>query len=447
MNRPEPPASAAPVDVRVPALPESVSEGTVVAWRKAPGEAVRRDEPLVDIETDKVVLEVPAPADGVLAEVLKEPGASVRGEEVIARIAPGAAPAPSPEPAAEAPPAGSPAVEEGTPQTETEPKAARRRPPPGPAVRRLLAEHGLDPEAIPATGRGGRLTKADVLRYLKERHAAAEAAPSAAPERPAEPAPAAGPAPGGAPAAPPEPAAAPAPPAGGRRERREPMSRLRARIAERMLESQRTTATLTTFNEIDMQAVMALRRRHGEAFRERHGVKLGLMSFFVKACVAALRRHPVLNAFIDGSDIVYHDYYDIGIAVATPRGLVVPVLRDADRLGLADIERRIADFAERARAGTLTLEELTGGTFTITNGGVFGSLLSTPILNPPQSGILGMHRIQERPVVVEGEIVVRPMMYVALSYDHRLIDGADAVRFLVTVKELIEAPERLLLDI
>ncbi len=435
MNRPESPASAELVDVRVPALPESVSEGTVVAWRKAPGEPVRRDEPLVDVETDKVVLEVPAPADGVLAEVLKEAGAAVAGEEVIGRIAPGAGAQAQP-PAAAGGPGQPPAAVPREAGTAAAPDAGGAPAHLSPAVRRLVAEHGLDPAAIPATGRGGRLTKADVLRYLAAR---GEVAPAPTAGETAEA--------GGAAAAPscaPEPAPAPG---AARTVRREPMSRLRARIAERMVESQRTTATLTTFNEIDMHAVMALRRRHREAFEQRHGVKLGLMSFFVKACVAALQRFPVLNAFVDGTDIVYHDYYDIGIAVATPRGLVVPVLRDADRLGLAEIERRIADFAQRAREGRLALEELTGGTFTITNGGVFGSMLSTPILNPPQSGILGMHRIQDRPVVVDGEIVVRPIMYVALSYDHRIIDGAEAVRFLVTVKELIEEPERLLLEV
>ena len=427
------------VDVKVPVLAESVPDATLLEWRKQPGDAVDKDEILIELETDKVVLEVPAPETGVIAEILKHTGDTVLSQEVLARIEPGAgAPARPlelvPDSAAEpAPPS-------------TQPAAAADPERLSPAVRRLVAEHGLDASAIAGTGRDGRITKADVLAHLEASASAAETAAA-----PAESAPApettrvaaAAVAPSPAPA-PPKPAAA-AP--GSRTERREPMSRLRRRIAERLVEAQHTAAILTTFNEVDMQPVMALRARHKESFERRHGVRLGFMSFFARAAVQALGRFPAVNARIDGGDIVYHDYCDIGVAVGSPRGLVVPILRNVEVMSFADIESRIAEFGAKARDGTLSIDEMSGGTFTISNGGVFGSLLSTPILNPPQSGILGMHKTEERPVVVDGEIVVRPMMYVALSYDHRIIDGREAVQFLVCVKEAIEDPARLLLDV
>ncbi|GAB6068175.1 2-oxoglutarate dehydrogenase complex dihydrolipoyllysine-residue succinyltransferase [Methylothermus subterraneus] len=381
------------MEIRVPPLPESVADATVAAWHKRPGEAVKKDEKLVDLETDKVVLEVPAPLDGVLEAIHHPQGDTVKSGELLATIQPEAPSAPPPSP-----------EEEG------------QEPALSPSVRRLIAEHGLDPSRIPGTGKGGRITKEDVFRFLERQPAAATKPPEAI-----------------------------APPRGAREELRVPMTRIRAKIAQRLLEVQRHTAMLTTFNEVDLEQVTALRRRHAEAFEKKHKVKLGLMSFFVKASIAALKAYPVVNASIDGEDVVYHGYYDIGIAVATERGLVVPVLRDADKLDFAEIERQIQDFASRAREGKLRLEELQGGTFTITNGGVFGSLLSTPLLNPPQSAILGMHAIQPRPVVVGDQIVVRPMMYLALTYDHRLIDGREAVLFLRTIKEVLEAPERLFL--
>ncbi len=423
------------VDVKVPMLPESIPDATLLEWRLRPGESVERDQILIELETDKVVLEVPAPASGVLAEVLKQTGETALGDEVLARIDTEAAPAvtAAPEPPA---PAGSGAA----PSPAVAPPAATAAEPLlSPAARKIAEEHGLDPRAIPGSGRGGRITKADVLAHL------------AAAERPAqpEPAPAAQPAataaPSAAPPAAPAPAAGPA--SGARGERREPLSRLRARIAERLLEAQRTAAILTTFNEVDMAPVMALRRRYRERFEAAHGVRLGFMSFFVKAAAHALERFPAVNAYLEDDAIVYHDYCDIGVAVGSPRGLVVPVLRGVERLGFAAIERQIAEFGQRARDGRLTIEEMSGGTFTISNGGVFGSLLSTPILNPPQSAILGMHKIQERPVVVDGEIAVRPMMYLALSYDHRIVDGREAVQFLVTIKEAVEDPARLLLEV
>jgi 2-oxoglutarate dehydrogenase E2 component (dihydrolipoamide succinyltransferase) len=409
------------IEVRVPTLPESVTDAQLLAWQKKEGDQVRRDENLVEIETDKVVLEVPAPEDGVLEQVLKTDGSAVASEEVIAVIAPQATTAtPAPEP--------SPKTSAQADDAAPEPRSA---PPLAPAVRRLLRENDLDPGDIAGTGKGGRLTKEDVSAHLESQR------PAQAEEQPPPPSPRE------APAAPP-----PLPGAGPERaERREPMSRLRARIAERLVEAQHSAAILTTFNEIDMHAVMDLRRRHRDAFEQRHGIRLGLMSFFVKACVEALGRFPVINASIDGSDIVYYEYYDIGIAVSSPRGLVVPVLRDADRLGFGEIEAAITDFAEKARDGKLSMDELTGGTFSISNGGVFGSLLSTPIINPPQSGILGMHKIEKRPVAIDGQVMIRPMMYVALSYDHRIIDGRDAVQFLVAVKEAIEDPTRLLLGL
>ncbi len=414
------------IEIRVPKLPESVADATLVTWHKKPGEAVRRDENLVDIETDKVVFEVPAPGSGILQEIFKHDGATVVGDEVIATLAGGAATAAA-NPAGGQPEAATAAPSAATPSVPTDALS--------PAVRRLVDEHGLSPEQIPATGKGGRLTKSDVLGYLQQ-SADESSTPPAPPARSS---------------APPRPHSTPPAPAPQLDVepgvRRVPMSRLRQRIAERMVEAQQTAAILTTFNEVNMQAVMDLRRKYKEVFEKQHGVKLGFMSFFIKACVEALQKFPVVNASTEEGDVLYHDYFDISLAVSTPRGLVVPVLRDADKLGFAEIETAVVDFAQRARASELTIEELTGGTFTVTNGGVFGSLLSTPILNPPQSAILGMHKIQERAVVENGEIVARPMMYLALSYDHRIIDGREAVQFLVTVKELLEEPTRLLLRV
>ncbi|PWG62250.1 2-oxoglutarate dehydrogenase complex dihydrolipoyllysine-residue succinyltransferase [Sediminicurvatus halobius] len=441
-------------EVKVPALPESVSEATVVTWHKQKGDTVERDENLVDLETDKVVLEVPAPDDGVLGDILKSEGDTVTANEVIAMLeAGGGGSSGGGEAAAESQPAApetSSAATAGETQqaAASEPAAAPARgdgdvAPLSPAVRRMVAEHELDPSRIPATGPGGRITKEDVVRYLDN---GGDAAPQ--PQAPA-------PAPVGRfsqeqPARSPEAEAMPAggeAPAGERPERRVPMTRLRQRIAERLVEAQQTAAMLTTFNEVNMQPVMEVRGRYKERFEKAHGIKLGFMSFFVKAAVEALKRFPSVNASIDGKDIIYHGYYDIGIAVSTERGLMVPVLRDADQLSFAEIENAIADFGQRAKAGKIGLEELTGGTFTITNGGIFGSLVSTPILNPPQSGILGMHKIQERPMAEDGQVVVRPMMYLAHSYDHRIIDGREAVQFLVTIKDMLEDPARLLLEV
>ena len=399
------------IEVRVPQLPESVADATLVAWRKQPGDAVSRDENLVDLETDKVVLEVPAPATGVLKELKVQNGATVTGGQILAVIEEGAAAAPSTSPAA----AGE-VKEAGEVKKDAEKLA--------PSVRRLVEEHKLAPAAIAGSGRDGRITKGDVLTHLADKGAA----PAAAPARAAAPAPV-------------------ALTAGERGERRVPMTRLRARIAERLIQAQSTAAMLTTFNEVDLKAINELRARYKDKFEKEHGARLGFMSFFVKACVEALKRFPAVNASVDGNDIVYHEFYDVGVAVSTERGLIVPVLRNADQMGFGEIEKSVVGYATRAREGQLTLEELTGGTFTITNGGVFGSLLSTPILNMPQSAILGMHKIQERPVVVDGQIIVRPMMYLALSYDHRLIDGKEAVQFLVSVKESLEDPARLLLQI
>jgi 2-oxoglutarate dehydrogenase E2 component (dihydrolipoamide succinyltransferase) len=387
------------MEIRVPPLPESVADATVAAWHKRPGEAVKKDEPLVDLETDKVVLEVPAPIDGVLEAIHHLQGEVVQSGELLATLTPAET-----RSVAEAPPA--------MPESELPPAVS-------PSVRRLLAEHGLEPSQIQGSGKEGRITKEDVLSFLK-RQAQAEVKPAESPVTAQS---------------------------GARPEQRVPMTRIRAKIAERLLEAQRNTAMLTTFNEVDLEQVSAIRRRHGEAFAKKHGVKLGFMSFFVKASIEALKAFPIVNASLDGEEIVYHGYYDIGIAVATERGLVVPILRDADKMDFAEIERQINAFASRARQGTLTLEELKGGTFTITNGGVFGSLLSTPLLNPPQSAILGMHAIKPRPVVVDDAIVIRPMMYLALTYDHRLIDGREAVLFLRTIKEILETPERLFLGI
>jgi 2-oxoglutarate dehydrogenase E2 component (dihydrolipoamide succinyltransferase) len=431
------------IEVRVPQLPESVADATLIAWRKKPGDAVQRDENLVDLETDKVVLEVPAPAAGVITEVKVQDGATVTSGQVLAVLEEGAAASAAPaakaarvaaesKPAerAAAPAAARPAERA---QPPAEPRSAARAAMPGgadklaPSVRRLVEEHHLDTAGIAGSGRDGRITKADVLTHLRPK----ESVPAASAPSPARP------------------AAVPQPPApgGAHAERRVPMTRLRARIAERLLQVQSTAAMLTTFNEVDLTEVNGLRARYKERFEKQHGVRLGFTSFFVKACIEALRRYPVVNASVDGNDIVYHDYYDIGIAVSTDRGLVVPVLRDADVRGFAEIEQSVSEFATRARDGVITLEELTCGTFTITNGGVFGSLLSTPILNQPQSAILGMHKIQERPVAVDGQVVVRPMMYLALTYDHRIIDGREAVQFLVAVKEALEDPARLLLQV
>ncbi len=418
------------IEVRVPTLPESVSDATLITWHKKPGDPVHRDETLVDIETDKVVFEVPAPGDGVLTDVRRDNGATVGSNEVIAVIEPVAALADEVNAVSEP----SQHRENVVPMTSTGTRVA----PPvetvtelSPAVRHLVSEYRLDPAAIAATGKNGRLTKADVLHYLDDR---AEQAPRVVAAVSPEP----------APEIPPAPVIDVQADQGVRRV---PMSRLRMRVAERLLQSQQTTAALTTFNEVNMQAVFDLRNRYRDPFEARHGVKLGLMSFFVRASVEALRRFPLLNASLEDNDILYHDFYNIGIAVASPRGLVVPTLRNADTLGFAEIEQRIADFSERAHEGRLAIEELSGGTFTISNGGVYGSLLSTPILNPPQSAILGMHKIEQRPVAEAGEVRIRPMMYLALTYDHRIIDGKDAVQFLVAIKEVLEDPARLLLDI
>src|SRR5882762_8709230 len=404
------------IEVKVPQLSESVAEATLLAWHKKVGEAVKRDENLIDIETDKVVLELPAPADGVLSKIVKGDGGTVKAGEVIATIdtegkaaaAPAAAPAkaaPAAAPASKPPASPAPAM---------------------PAARKLAEEKGIDTASVVGSGKGGRVTKADVMDTPAKTPAVPEARPSL-----------------------------PQPPApvsvdqilSGRPEQRVPMSRLRVRIAERLVQSQSTAAILTTFNEVNMQPVMELRKKYQERFEKEHGVKLGFMSFFVKAAVHALKKYPIVNASIDGSDIVYHGYFDVGIAVGSSRGLVVPILRDADQLSFAEVEKKIADFGKRAQDGKLTIEELTGGTFSISNGGVFGSMLSTPIINPPQSAILGVHATRERPVAENGQVVIRPINYLALSYDHRIVDGREAVLSLVAIKEALEDPARLLLDL
>ena len=412
------------IEVKVPQLPESVAEATLVSWHKKPGDAVARDENLIDVETDKVVLELPAPGDGVLVEIVKADGSTVTSNEVIAVIdteAKGAAAAAAPAAAAKPAPAATAAPAAAPSAASAAVTAAATA---LPAARKVLAESGVDAAAVVGTGRGGRITKGDAL-------AAAEAKGAPAPTPVAK-----------APPAPP-PAVAP----GARPEQRVPMSRLRARVAERLVQSQATAAILTTFNEVNMQPVIDLRNRSKDRFEKEHGVKLGFMSFFVKAAVHALKKYPLVNASIDGGDIVYHGYYDIGIAVGSPRGLVVPILRDADQMSIADIERQIAEYGKRAQDGKLTVEELTGGTYTISNGGVFGSMLSTPIINPPQSAILGVHATKDRAVVENGQVVVRPMNYLAQSYDHRIIDGREAVLSLVAIKEALEDPARLLLDL
>ena len=405
-------------DIMTPALGESVSEATVARWAKKPGDAVRKDEILVELETDKVSLEVAAPADGVLESISAEEGATVEPGAVLGHLkegavaaAPAAAPAPATAPAAPKPAKPAPAAASAPATTSAAPVLA-------PSAQRIATEGGLDPAAIPGTGKDGRVTKADALAALEARAAA--------------------PPPATAPAAPREAHA---------REERVRMTRLRQTIARRLKEAQQTAAMLTTFNEVDMSAIMALRNTYKDAFEKTHGVKLGFMGFFVRACIHALKAVPEVNAEIDGQDLIYKNHYDIGVAVGTDRGLVVPVVRDADVLSLAGVEKAIGDLGKKARDGALALDDLQGGTFTISNGGVYGSLMSTPILNAPQSGILGMHKIQERPVAVNGQVVIRPMMYLALSYDHRVVDGQGAVTFLVRVKEAIEDPQRLLLDI
>ncbi|HBZ3496786.1 2-oxoglutarate dehydrogenase complex dihydrolipoyllysine-residue succinyltransferase [Klebsiella quasipneumoniae] len=405
------------VDILVPDLPESVADATVATWHKKPGDAVVRDEVLVEIETDKVVLEVPASADGILDAVLEDEGATVLSRQILGRLREGNSAGKESSEKADAK-ASTPAQRQQASLEEQNNDAL------SPAIRRLLAEHNLDPAAIKGTGVGGRLTREDVEKHLAKAPAPAEAkAPAAAP------------------------AAAPAPQLGHRSEKRAPMTRLRKRVAERLLEAKNSTAMLTTFNEVNMKPIMDLRKQYGEAFEKRHGIRLGFMSFYVKAVVEALKRYPEVNASIDGDDVVYHNYFDVSMAVSTPRGLVTPVLRDVDLLGMADIEKNIKELAVKGRDGKLTVDDLTGGNFTITNGGVFGSLMSTPIINPPQSAILGMHAIKDRPMAVNGKVEILPMMYLALSYDHRLIDGRESVGFLVAIKELLEDPTRLLLDV
>jgi 2-oxoglutarate dehydrogenase E2 component (dihydrolipoamide succinyltransferase) len=395
------------LEVKVPVLPESVADATIASWHKKVGDSVKRDENLVDLETDKVVLEVPAPADGVIKQIIRNEGDTVTSQEILAIIEEGAATAPgaaAETTAAQAPAAQVPAA--------TPAKAAADGPALSPAAQRVASQHGVDPASVSGTGRDGRVIKEDVQRAMSQPAAAAAAVP-----------------------------------ASGRGERRVPMTRMRARIAERMMESKNSIAMLTSFNEVNLAAVSKMRKEHGEAFEKAHGVRLGFMSFFVKAAAEALKRHPVVNASTEGNDILYHDYADISIAVSTDRGLVTPVLRNAETMDFAQIEKAIADYASKARQGGLQLEDLQGGTFTITNGGVFGSLLSTPIVNPPQSAILGMHTIKERAIVENGQVVAAPMMYIALSYDHRIIDGKDAVTFLVDIKNQLENPHRMLLGL
>ena len=409
------------VEVKVPQLPESVTDATLVSWHKTPGQAVIRDENLVDLETDKVVLEVPAPVSGVIKEIRIQNGANVTSGELLATIEPldAATVKPVEKPAATKP------IELAA-VAAVAPAAGDNAGKLSPAVRRLLEEHDIDSGQVHGTGKGGRILKTDVENYVDQKiHPEADTADEEIPFAPVTEAPV----------------------TGSRRDHRVPMSRLRARIAERMVEAQQTAAMLTTFNEIDLTQVMALRQRYKKTFEEKHGVRLGFMSFFINASIEALRRFPAVNASVEGNDTVYHDYFDIGIAVASERGLIVPVIRNADRMSFADLENTIREYGRKARDGSISMDELTGGTFTITNGGVFGSLLSTPILNPPQSGILGMHKIHERAMVVDGEVCVRPVMYVALTYDHRIIDGSEAVQFLVTVKEALEDPGRLLLQV
>ncbi|MCS7516504.1 2-oxoglutarate dehydrogenase complex dihydrolipoyllysine-residue succinyltransferase [Pseudomonas aeruginosa] len=407
------------IEIKAPTFPESVADGTVATWHKKPGEAVKRDELIVDIETDKVVIEVLAEADGVLAEIIKNEGDTVLSNELLGKLNEGGAAAPA-APAAAAP-AAAPAAQAAAPAAAGGDDAIL-----SPAARKLVEEAGIDPNSIAGTGKGGRVTKEDVVAAVEAKKNA-----PAAPAKPAAPA-----------------AEAPIFAAGDRVEKRVPMTRLRAKVAERLVEAQSAMAMLTTFNEVNMKPIMDLRSKYKDLFEKKHnGVRLGFMSFFVKAATEALKRFPGVNASIDGNDIVYHGYQDIGVAVSSDRGLVVPVLRNAEFMSLAEIEGGIANFGKKAKEGKLTIEDMTGGTFTISNGGVFGSLLSTPIVNPPQTAILGMHKIQERPMAVNGQVVILPMMYLALSYDHRLIDGKEAVSFLVAIKDLLEDPARLLLDV
>ncbi|CND34804.1 dihydrolipoamide succinyltransferase [Yersinia pseudotuberculosis] len=403
------------VDINVPDLPESVADGSVATWHKKPGDSVKRDEVLVEIETDKVILEVPASQDGILDAILEDEGATVTSRQVLGRIRPSDS---SGKPTEEK----SQSTESTPAQRQTASLEEESNETLSPAIRRLIAEHDLDATAIKGSGVGGRITREDVDNHLASRKSASAVVADAK-------------------------AVAAAPVLAGRSEKRVPMSRLRKRVAERLLEAKNSTAMLTTFNEINMQPIMDLRKQYGEAFEKRHGVRLGFMSFYIKAVVEALKRYPEVNASIDGEDVVYHNYFDVSIAVSTPRGLVTPVLRDVDTLSMADIEKKIKELAVKGRDGKLKVEELTGGNFTITNGGVFGSLMSTPIINPPQSAILGMHAIKDRPMAVNGQVVILPMMYLALSYDHRLIDGRESVGYLVTVKEMLEDPARLLLDV
>jgi len=416
------------IEIKAPSFPESIAEGTVATWYKQPGEAVQRDELIVDIETDKVVLEVVAPANGAITKVLKGEGDTVLSNEVIAEFATGDAPVATPEVVPSL--AGEPVqaeIEEAEDEAIGECFAS-------PAARKLIEENTLNASAITATGKGGRVTKEDVINYMKYQQAPAPvAAPVVSPVSSS---------------APPRPAVINTTLTGDRPEKRVAMTRLRTTIAKRLVEAQQNAAMLTTYNEVNMQPIMELRSRYKEDFAKRHdGVKLGFMSFFVKAATEALKRFPGVNASIDGNEIVYHGYQDIGVAVSTERGLVVPVLRNAETMGLAEIESTINNYGQKAREGKLAIEDMTGGTFTISNGGVFGSLMSTPILNPPQTAILGMHKIQERPMAVDGEVVIQPMMYLALSYDHRMIDGREAVQFLVTIKDLLEDPARILLQV
>jgi 2-oxoglutarate dehydrogenase E2 component (dihydrolipoamide succinyltransferase) len=402
------------IQIKAPTFPESVADGEVAAWHKSEGDAVSRDELIVEIETDKVVLEVVAPEDGVITSIVAAEGETIESEQLLATLEPGAQ-------AAAAPAQAEPAPADVAEATGSDSRAAQL----GPAARQLVEEHGLDVGAITGTGKNGRITKEDILNYMKSRDSAAAPQPAAAVQAETVPG-----------------------PSSERVEKRVPMTRMRARIAERLLNATQETAMLTTFNEVNMAPVMALRSKYRDQFEKTHnGTRLGFMGFFVKAACEALKRFPEVNASIDGNDIVYHGYQDIGVAVSTEGGLVVPVMRDADFMSLADVEAAVADLGAKARDNKLTIDDMTGGTFTVTNGGVFGSLLSTPILNPPQTGILGMHKIQERPMAVDGEVVILPMMYLALSYDHRLIDGKTAVQFLVAVKDLIEDPARILLQL
>ena len=415
------------IEVRVPQLPESVADATLVSWHKKPGDSVVRDENLVDLETDKVVLEVPAPVAGVLKEIKLTDGTTVTSGQLLAIIEEGAAAVPGASaPAILAAASGATAAAQDTVTKDAAAKPDAAGGKLSPAAKRVAEENKVDPKTVAGSGRDGRVSKSDVVNYLSTKENAAAAGP--APKAPAQFVPA-------------------LKERIARAEQRVPMTRLRARIAERMVQAQATQALLTSFNEVDLKAVNELRGRYKDQFEKQYGVKLGFMSFFTKACVEALKKFPSVNASVDGNDIVYHEYFDVGVAVSTDRGLIVPVLRDADQLSFADIEKSIGNFAARARAGSITIEELTGGTFTITNGGVFGSLLSTPIVNSPQSAILGMHKIQDRPVVVDGQVVVRPMMYIALTYDHRIIDGREAVQFLVTVKQCLEDPARMVLHV